>query len=170
VTANWLADFQQRVDYYGINHFGRPLIKNFDSEEIDVEFIKKLRPVQEEVCNKCINHMIEKGGGLLSVPCGFGKTVCAIYMAAKLGLKTLVIVHKSFLIKQWIRNILDFLNIDESKVLTNIQNYGNTTSATLPLLLNDFESKFKKGDNLVFTSFGGGFTWGSIYLKWAYNK
>lgn len=62
------------------------------------------------------------------------------------------------------------MNVDASKVLVNIHRYGNTTSATLPLLLNDFESQFKKGDNLVFASFGGGFTWGSIYLKWAYNK
>ena len=58
---------------------------------------------------------------------------------------------------------------DESKVLINIEKYGNTTSATIPLVLNDFEKKFKKGDTLVFASFGGGFTWGSIYLKWAYN-
>lgn len=62
------------------------------------------------------------------------------------------------------------MELDESKVLVNIQKYGNTTSATLPLLLNDFESKFKKGDNLIFAAFGGGFTWGSIYMKWAYNK
>ena len=61
-------------------------------------------------------------------------------------------------------------NLDESKVLINIEKYGNTTSATLPLLLSDFEHVFKKGDNLIFASFGGGFTWGSIYLKWAYNK
>ena len=60
------------------------------------------------------------------------------------------------------------MGLDASKVLMNIQRYGNTTSATLPLLLADFESKFKKGDNLVFAAFGGGFTWGSIYLKWAY--
>jgi 3-oxoacyl-[acyl-carrier-protein] synthase III len=62
------------------------------------------------------------------------------------------------------------MNLDDSKVLMNIQRYGNTTSATLPLLLSDFEKQFKKGDNLVFAAFGGGFTWGSIYLKWAYNK
>lgn len=62
------------------------------------------------------------------------------------------------------------MNLDESKVLVNIEKYGNTTSATLPLLLNDFEHQFKKGDNLIFASFGGGFTWGSIYLKWAYDK
>jgi len=59
---------------------------------------------------------------------------------------------------------------DDSKVLINIQNYGNTTSGTLPLVLSDFEKQFKKGDNIVFAAFGGGFTWGSIYLKWAYNS
>jgi 3-oxoacyl-[acyl-carrier-protein] synthase III len=62
------------------------------------------------------------------------------------------------------------MGVDESKVLVNIQKYGNTTSATLPLVLNDFEHLFKKGDNIIFASFGGGFTWGSIYLKWAYDK
>lgn len=62
------------------------------------------------------------------------------------------------------------MNLDEEKVLVNIHKYGNTTSGTLPLLLSDFEHKFKKGDNLIFAAFGGGFTWGSIYLKWAYNK
>lgn len=62
------------------------------------------------------------------------------------------------------------MGLEESKVLINIERYGNTTSATLPLLLSDFESKFKKGDNLIFAAFGGGFTWGSIYLKWAYDK
>ena len=62
------------------------------------------------------------------------------------------------------------MNLDESKVLINIEKYGNTTSATLPLLLFDFEKKFKKGDNLIFAAFGGGFTWGSIYLKWAYDS
>jgi 3-oxoacyl-[acyl-carrier-protein] synthase III len=62
------------------------------------------------------------------------------------------------------------IGLDDSKVLINIERYGNTTSATLPLLLSDFEHQLKKGDNLIFAAFGGGFTWGSIYLKWAYNK
>ena len=62
------------------------------------------------------------------------------------------------------------MDLDENKVLINIEKYGNTTSGTLPLLLWDFEHKFKKGDNLIFAAFGGGFTWGSIYLKWAYDK
>ncbi|WP_423740447.1 beta-ketoacyl-ACP synthase III [Flavobacterium columnare] len=62
------------------------------------------------------------------------------------------------------------MGLDESKVLINIHRYGNTTSATLPLVLCDFEKQLKKGDNIVFAAFGGGFTWGAIYLKWAYNS
>jgi 3-oxoacyl-[acyl-carrier-protein] synthase-3 len=61
------------------------------------------------------------------------------------------------------------MNLPKEKVMTNIHKYGNTTSATLPLCLNDYEKKLKIGDNLIFTAFGGGFTWGAIYLKWAYN-
>ena len=61
------------------------------------------------------------------------------------------------------------INLEEEKVMMNIEKYGNTTSATLPLLLNDYESQLKKGDNLIFAAFGGGFTWGSIYFKWAYT-
>lgn len=62
------------------------------------------------------------------------------------------------------------MGLAEDKVLKNIEKYGNTTSATLPLLLHDYESKLKKGDNIVFAAFGGGFTWGALYLKWAYNS
>lgn len=61
------------------------------------------------------------------------------------------------------------MGLEDSKVMMNIHRYGNTTSATLPLLLHDYEKQLKKGDNLVFAAFGGGFTWGSIYLKWAYT-
>ena len=62
------------------------------------------------------------------------------------------------------------VNVNPSKVMMNIHKYGNTTSATLPLLLADYEHLLKKGDNLIFAAFGGGFTWGAIYLKWAYNS
>jgi 3-oxoacyl-[acyl-carrier-protein] synthase-3 len=62
------------------------------------------------------------------------------------------------------------INLEEEKVMMNIQKYGNTTSATLPLLLFDYESQLKKGDKIIFAAFGGGFTWGSIYFKWAYNS
>ncbi len=62
------------------------------------------------------------------------------------------------------------IKLDSSKVMMNIQKYGNTTSATLPLLIADYEKVLKKGDKIIFAAFGGGFTWGSIYLKWAYNS
>ncbi|UIR55133.1 ketoacyl-ACP synthase III [Sphingobacterium sp. SRCM116780] len=58
--------------------------------------------------------------------------------------------------------------LPEEKVMINIQKYGNTTSATIPLCLWEWENKLKKGDNLILAAFGGGFTWGSIYIKWAY--
>ena len=60
--------------------------------------------------------------------------------------------------------------VDPEKVLSNISSYGNTTAATLPLILSDFEQRFQKGDNLMFAAFGGGFTWGAAWLKWAYNS
>lgn len=61
------------------------------------------------------------------------------------------------------------MGIVDEKVLMNIHRYGNTTAATIPLILSDYESKFKKGDNIIFASFGAGFTWGAMFLKWAYN-
>ncbi len=61
------------------------------------------------------------------------------------------------------------MGIGPEKVMINIEKYGNTTSGTIPLCLWDFESQLKKNDNLILAAFGGGFTWGSVYLKWAYN-
>lgn len=62
------------------------------------------------------------------------------------------------------------VGLESDKVMVNIHKYGNTTSGTLPLLLADYENQLKKGDNIIFAAFGGGFTWGAIYLKWAYNS
>ena len=62
------------------------------------------------------------------------------------------------------------MGIGEEKVMLNIHKYGNTTNGTLPLCLHDYEKKLKKGDNLIFAAFGGGFTWGALYLKWAYDS
>ena len=61
------------------------------------------------------------------------------------------------------------MGVGPEKVLLNIEKYGNTTAGTIPLCLWDFEKSFKKGDNLILAAFGGGFTWGSLYLKWSYN-
>lgn len=71
------------------------------------------------------------------------------------------------------RRIIDatanMMDLDHAKVMLNIHKYGNTTSGTIPLCLWDWEDKLKKGDNLILAAFGGGFTWGAIYVKWAYN-
>lgn len=60
------------------------------------------------------------------------------------------------------------MGLPKEKVMINIQKYGNTTAGTLPLCLWDYESQLKKGDTLILSAFGGGFTWGAVYLKWAY--
>lgn len=62
------------------------------------------------------------------------------------------------------------MGLPPEKVMINIQNYGNTTAATIPLCIWEYEKKLKKGDILILAAFGGGFTWGSVYLKWAYNS
>lgn len=61
------------------------------------------------------------------------------------------------------------MGLDPSKVMINIERYGNTTSATIPLCLWEWEKQLKKGDNIILSAFGAGFTWGTIYLKWAYD-
>lgn len=60
------------------------------------------------------------------------------------------------------------MGVGKEKVMVNIEKFGNTTAGTIPLCLWEWESQLKKGDNLILASFGGGFTWGAIYLKWAY--
>jgi len=62
------------------------------------------------------------------------------------------------------------MGVSDEKVMLNIQKYGNTTSGTIPLCLWEWENKLKKGDNIILAAFGGGFTWGSIFIKWAYNS
>ncbi len=61
------------------------------------------------------------------------------------------------------------MGLDPSRVMVNIQKYGNTTSATIPLVLSEYAHQLRKGDQLVLTAFGGGFTWGALYLTWAYD-
>lgn len=63
----------------------------------------------------------------------------------------------------------EYMGVPEEKIMINISRYGNTTAGTIPLCLWDWESKLKKGDNLVLAAFGGGFTWGACYIKWAYD-
>lgn len=68
-----------------------------------------------------------------------------------------------------ISSVGDYFGIPSERVMVNIHKYGNTTAGTIPLCLWEYESQLKKGDNLILTAFGGGFTWGSAYVKWAYD-
>jgi 3-oxoacyl-[acyl-carrier-protein] synthase-3 len=70
--------------------------------------------------------------------------------------------------KRIINAVAKRINLPSQKVMNNIEKYGNTTAATLPLLLNDYEKKLSPGDKLIFAAFGGGFTWGAAYLTWSY--
>lgn len=68
-----------------------------------------------------------------------------------------------------IESVASMAEFPMDRVMVNIHRYGNTTAGTLPLCLSDYESKLRKGDNLILTAFGGGFTWGAVYIKWAYD-
>lgn len=103
--------------YYGVFKFGQPKEMHFDPEEVVMDFKKELRDKQKLVAEKCVKYILKHGGGLLSVPCGFGKTVCALYIAYRLGLKTLVVVHKSNLLTQWIERIKEFLGVDNVGII-----------------------------------------------------
>ena len=61
------------------------------------------------------------------------------------------------------------MGLDPSQIMINIEKYGNTTAATIPLCLWEYEDRMKKGDNIILAAFGGGFTWGAVYLKWSYD-
>ncbi|MEM8763223.1 MAG: beta-ketoacyl-ACP synthase III [Bacteroidota bacterium] len=129
-----------------------------------------LPPSAETVANK--QHFVQQDGKSV-----FKFAVSNMADVSKLVMDRNELTHDDV---QWLvphqanKRIIDAtanrMGLSDEKVMMNIHKYGNTTSATLPLLLNDYESKLKKGDNLIFAAFGGGFTWGAIYLKWAYNS
>jgi superfamily II DNA or RNA helicase len=102
--------------YYGISKFGPPKETYFNPTDVEFNFTQELRDLQRNVVDRCIEYMRKQGGGLLAVPCGFGKTVCALYIAHRLGLKTLILVHKSFLIGQWVDRIKEFLGLTNDDI------------------------------------------------------
>jgi superfamily II DNA or RNA helicase len=97
--------------YYGINKFGKPNInKELSGSNVNITFNGKLRNNQLDIVNTVLNKMETNDGGLLSLGCGQGKTVLALYIASILKVKTLVIVHKSFLLNQWLQRAKEFTN------------------------------------------------------------
>ena len=114
--------------YYGIKNFGEPKLNKIQKgESIDIDFVHSLKPKQVPIVDKFMETAQNIGGGIISVPCGYGKTVIALYLIAKLGLKALVVVHKEFLVNQWKERIRQFLpdakigRIQSNKIF--IENY-----------------------------------------------
>ena len=97
--------------YYGVQHFGNPLVKIPNGVPINIEFNGQLKQStnQDIAVEKALYHLDTFGGGILSLPTGFGKTCVSLYILSKLKLKTLIIVHKEFLMNQWIERIKQFL-------------------------------------------------------------
>jgi len=96
--------------FYGINKFGQPKESKLnDPKLINIEFKKSLREKQLPIVKKYLEVANSTGGGIISVPCGYGKTVLALYILSKLKVKTLVVVHKDFLMNQWKDRIEEFL-------------------------------------------------------------
>ena len=139
--------------YYGIYKFGKPQEEYFEPEDVDLEFTAQLRDIQKEICEQCIEYIKKHGGGLLSAPCGFGKTVCALYIAYRLGLKTLIVVNKSCLLTQWILRAMEFLGIDKSRIGIIQQNKCEVKNKDIVIGMIQTIAK-KNYDESVFSSFG----------------
>ena len=96
--------------FYGLKRFGNPVINNInEGEKINIDFSGSLRPEQLPIEDLYLKNAREKGGGIISIKCGGGKTVLALHIASILSVKTMVVVHKDFLMTQWRDRILEFL-------------------------------------------------------------
>lgn len=95
--------------YYGIKKYGEQELINFNSKSCNMKFTGSLREKQMSIINEIMPVIYKTHGGIITLPCGFGKTILALYIASKLNLKTLILVHKTFLQDQWINRIKEFL-------------------------------------------------------------
>ena len=105
--------------FYGINKFGLPPDKNIKEQigiPVELNFKNTLREYQVDTCNKILNHLKKHGSGLASIYTGWGKTAAALWIAAQLGVKTLIIVHTDNLLEQWKERINDFLGIPNDEI------------------------------------------------------
>lgn len=137
--------------FYGQNKFGKCEIK-IEEHPINIEFKGTLRDYQIPIVNLMEQHILKQGGGLLSVPCGRGKTLMAIYLITKLKLKTLVVVHKSFLLDQWIKSINFFTNAKTGTIrgkTIDVENKDIVIGMIQSLSMKDYEDKLFENFNFV---------------------
>lgn len=138
--------------YYGLNILGEPESNNItNGDEISIKFKGDLRPEQKPVAEKFLEVAEKEGGGLISLPCGYGKTILGIYLACQLKQKTLVVVHKDFLLNQWKERIEQF--VPEAEIGVIKQNKVNITGKDIVLaMLQSISMKEYPED--TFDSFG----------------
>lgn len=125
-------------------------------------------PTEETIKNK--QHFVVQNGRPVfkAAVVGMSSAVKKVLSSNKLSINEIdwIVPHQAN--KRIIESMCNMLDYPIDKVMINIQKYGNTTAATIPLCLWDYEDQLKKGDKLIVTAFGGGFTWGACYLTWAY--
>lgn len=138
--------------FYGIKEYGEPKsYKILENENISLKFKGKLRDYQYNIANKYINFVSDKGGALLEMDTGLGKTVLALYILAQLNVKTLILVHKEFLLNQWVERIHEFLpNARIGRVQGKIINIDNT-DIVMGMIQSISTKEYK---NTQFDSFG----------------
>ncbi len=138
--------------YYATDKFG-PAINKLKSQVINLEFNSSLRPKQVPVADTFLKAAKEKGGGIISVPCGFGKTVLALYILCQLGKKAIVIVHKEFLMDQWKERIEDF--IPQAKVgklqgnIVKVEGYDIVLGMLQSVSMREYDDSVFEGFGLV---------------------
>ena len=128
-----------------------------------------LRPASHETVDNREHYAYQDGKRVfLYAVRGMTSTVEEVLRRSKLTAADVawVVPHQANM--RIITSVAEHLNFPMERVMTNIEKYGNTTAATLPLCLWEYENRLHKGDNIILTAFGGGFTWGAMHLKWAY--
>ncbi|MGC6480249.1 MAG: beta-ketoacyl-ACP synthase III [Flavobacteriaceae bacterium] len=128
-----------------------------------------MQPITEEALKNKDNYLVQEGRTVYKMAVsGMCDVTQKILTKHEISAEQIayVVPHQANL--RIIEGLQNRLGLSDQQILKNIQYYGNTTAATLPLVLNDFHHQFKKGDKIVLTAFGGGFTWGAAYMTWAY--
>lgn len=128
-----------------------------------------LYPASEDTLKNGYHFIYQNGRPVFKAAVkGMTETIGEIFKRNKLSKDDInwIVPHQANM--RIINSVADFADFPRERVMINIEKYGNTTAGTLPLCLWDYEDKLDKGDNLILTAFGGGFTWGSTLLKWAY--
>ncbi len=152
-----IIDFELHADGNGVEH-------------LHMKAGGSLRPASHETVDNKMHYVYQEGQSVFKH---------AVYSMAEVSANIMKKNNLQAEDIQWLaahqanKRIIDAtanrMGIGAEKVMMNIENYGNTTAGTIPLLLWDYEKQLKKGDNIILSAFGGGYTWGAVYLKWAYD-